>query len=87
MIDYKIKSYKTQEILPYGVTLLSQIPKEDISNILKAIHDSAKSWNWLQLVIDGAAGYESHWSIETLVKQVNDLTSDIKALTGKLSNG
>ena len=87
MNNYKIKSYKVLECLPFGVTHVSEIPVQEISKVLKNIVDHVNKSSWLLLTLQNSLGYSNAWTMEALNRNLNDVISDIIELKSRLKDG
>ena len=82
--DYKFKSSVTLQSLPYGVTLLSEIDKKNISDLMKQIVDKASKVNWIEMAVTGGIIENHSWNATTAAKFIDEVRDDLTALKGKL---
>lgn len=89
-VDYAFRSDITTSVLPYGVTRLSAVPHDTVSDVMKLIVGKAKS-DGGHLVKMGVTGgitdMRSSWRADTVMDRIQWVRDDLMALKGKLSDG
>ena len=81
--DYKFRSELTKECLPYGVSHLSEVKREEVSGILKIMGDKARASGWILMFFCHCLG-ENSWNEDAVLGNMKRLRADINALKGKL---
>lgn len=84
MTDYKFKSEITKDCVPFGVSFLSEIKREEISNLLKIMHEKSKKEMWIEMFFISRINSDYGWNEESILSRLKQLRSDIDALKGKL---
>lgn len=86
MDDYKFLSEVTKACLPFGVTNLSEIKREEISPLLERMKDKSKrsGEDWMNMFFSYCLGVHESWDQRTILSRLNHLKSDTYALKGKL---
>jgi len=84
MKDYKFKSEITLKVLPYGTTLLSEVSRDEVPDIMKEIVERAGAVNWVKMAAKSVTE-DSSWDEEAVKKRTIFVMEDLRNLKSKLN--